>query len=521
MSDLKKLAATARQQGLRPILHENHKKPVSRRELIGQGFLAGTGLVFGPSLLSMFGGAGVARAAEGCVGDASSTVVPVNGLRMMLFEAAGGMNIAGSNFMVYGKGGVGDHLSAKALGVLGLPGSMAGADQVSTEFGIPMHAQSPLLEGLRFATSPETRDGCNGFVTCVTSMDDSTANQFSPVYYMYKAGALGALSHVIGSETSAHGARSLAPAESIISSLSSTRVNRYDDARNLVSAASLEELLPGQVANVLKAATKMSEARLKAFAESQMPEQIRELVRCGYAKSAEAAQGNLVDAVDASKDTALIAALAGVVGTNTRNFQVTRDANNDENQATLSQAYLLLKGYAACATRVMGGRDYHNNPRAETNQKDFEVGYQMGLALESARVMGKSIVLVLYTDGGVGCSDPETPDDNSTQANGQAMFTGDRGEGSCMVTIAYHPSGRPGIANPRQQVNAFNENGGVDQNFAEGKIVANSVTNAVQCIVLNILALHGQLADADKVLGSNHPFKDVMDQYVMFQPFPA
>lgn len=516
--DLKRLYQRAKAQGLSPIVHENHKAPLTRRDLLAQGFLAGTGFVVAPSLLSMLSTS--AYAAGDCGAAAGATEVAFDGMRVMAFEAAGGMNISGANFMVWGKGGAGDFLPASALGVLGVPATMATADQVSTEFGIPMHARSALLEGMRQATTPECRERVNGFPICVTSMDDSNANQFSLSYYAFKSGALGSLSHVIGTESTAHGARSLAPAESVVSSLSATQVRSFEDSRNLVSAASLETLLPGRVGAILRAAAGMSGSRIEQLQNQQLPEQIRELVRCGYVKSADAANGNLSDAVDASKDTALITALSAITETNTRNFAVNRNMAQGENQSTVAMTYLLLKGYAGFATKVMGGRDYHNNPRAETNQKDFDVGFQIGTAMQMAHQTGRTLVTLLYTDGGVGCSDPNTPDDANldSPAGGQAMFTGDRGEGGAIIVMAYHPTARPPIANPRQQVNAFNTSGAVDQNFAEGKIVANSVTNAVQCAILNILALHGKLGEAEKVLGAAHPFADpaVMQHYVMF-----
>jgi hypothetical protein len=523
--DLKKLAALARRRGRNPMLHTGgHKQPTTRREFLAQGFLRGTGLVFTPSLFSLLASHAYAQD-SGCGGGGAEADSPMNAMRILAFEAAGGMNIAGSNFMVWGQGGKGDFLPSSALGVLGLPSSQARSDLVSEEVGIPMHAASPLLEGLKAATSADCRARLNGFPICVTSMDDSNANPFSAAYWAYKAGALGSLAHVVGNDETAHAARSPAPAESVLSSLSATQIRSFEDCRNLVSAATLEQVLPGRVDDVLHAMSRMSAARLEMLTDKQLPDQLRELVRCGYAKAGEAVSGGLTDAVDASRDQALLDALATTAtNPNPRNFQVNRDLDDSENQETLSLAYLLLKGYAGFATKVMGGRDYHNNPRAETNQKDFEVGFQMGIAFQAAHHTQKSLVTILYTDGGVGCSDPDTPADSdpATPAGGQAMFTSDRGEGGAIIVMAYHPSGRPFVSD-RHQINAFNSNGGVDQNFVDGKIVANSVTNAVQCALLNVLALHDRLGDAAKVLGANHPFVEssVLERYLMFGAWPA
>lgn len=507
-------------QGINPYLaHQKHPN-LTRRELLARGFLRGSSLVFAPSLLDVF--ANRAMAQGGCAVDQSATA-PVEALRVLAIEAAGGMGLAGSNFVVWGQGGRGDHLNARALGLLGLPANMAGVELVSDELGIPMHANSPLLEGIKAVTTPECRALVNGFPLCVSSMDDSNANPFSVAYWAYKAGAMGSLAHLIGSESSAHGARSPAPAESLLSSVAATTIRNFDDARGLVSATNLEDALPGKVGDILAASSAMSESRLAMFNAKQMPEQVRELVRCGYIKARDGVRSGLADAVDASQNTALLQAIAATsTNPNPRNFAVNRDPNDGDNQETLSLAYLLLNGYAGFASKTIGGCDYHNNPRANTNQVDFDIGVQVGLALQSAHTLGKALVIVLQTDGAVGCSNPDAieNDDPLTPAGAQPMYTSDRGEGSAMVMLAYHPSLRP-VVEPRQQVNAFNQDGGVDQNYLPGKIIANSVTNAIQCIVMNLLALGDKLGSLDQVLGANHPFRDpsAIENYVMFRPW--
>jgi hypothetical protein len=526
MANLKKLAQIARAQGLSPIMHADHRAPMTRRDLVAQGFLAGGAYVLTPSILAMLSGR--AYGAPDCGAGSADATAPVNGIRIMAFEAAGGMNIAGSNFMVWGANGKGDTLPPAGLGVLGVPAARATAT-VNEDFGIAMHPDSALLNGLLAATSPGCRAKVNGVPFCVSSADDSSNNPFSLAYWANKAGAKGTLSSLIGSETTAHGARSMAPVESVSASVSSTQIRSFDDARNLVTAASLETAMPGRVGSILKAASGMSSARIKMLTDKELPEQVRTLIECGYISSETAVSGNLSDAVDARQDAALVAALAAAGGgydPTLRNFQINRNIAQGDTPATLSAAYLLLKGYSGFATRVMGGRDYHNNPRQDTNQKDFDVGFQMGTVLEAAHTMGKSIALVLQTDGGVGCSDPNTPDNPNAANNpagGQAMFTSDRGEGSCMILMVYHPKGRPALSNDIGQVNSFNTNGAVDQNNPDGKIIANSPTNAIQSILLNILALNGRLGDAETILGAGHPFKDagVLEKYVMFGAWPT
>lgn len=519
--NLKRLAEIARRRGLSPMLHENHRLPMNRRDLVAQGFLAGTSYVVTPSLLSMW----ATRAkADGDCGPAKSFDVDPFGMRIMAFEAAGGGNLAGSNFMVFPGGGLGgDKLVAvTGLGTLGLPASQARMDP-NMDFGIPMHPNSAILAGMTAATTPACRARVSGFVECVSSADDSNRNPFSLAYWAAKAGSTGSLTNIIGSETTAHGARSDAPPESVIT-MSSTQVRSYSQAADLVTAANLETALPGKVGSVLKAATALSDSRLRMLANEEMPEQVRQLGVCSFESARDAVASGLGDQVDASQDAAFLAELAAITDANVRGFTIDRTAAGLE--STLAPIYLLLKGYAAFATQVMGGFDYHNNPRATTNQRDFDLGFRVGTCLQAAHIQGSALAVVINTDGGVGCSDPNTPDDPNNAVNpagGQGMFTSDRGEGGLMVVLAYGPRGRAPIINPAHQVGAFNDSGAVDHDYELGKVISNSPTNAIQCALMNILALHGRLGDLAGVIGENNPFADesVRDAHLIFGPWPT
>ena len=46
-----------------PLLHGCHKRPVSRREFLGQGFLTGAAMITLPNVFSLLGGSGELQAA--------------------------------------------------------------------------------------------------------------------------------------------------------------------------------------------------------------------------------------------------------------------------------------------------------------------------------------------------------------------------------------------------------------------------------------------------------------------------
>jgi hypothetical protein len=91
-----------------PQRHDNHRRPMTRRELIGQGFMTGGAAVLSTGLFGMFANprdalAQVALATDlqgdatllGCGVDRAGTKIP-----FICFDLAGGANLAGSNVLV-------------------------------------------------------------------------------------------------------------------------------------------------------------------------------------------------------------------------------------------------------------------------------------------------------------------------------------------------------------------------------------------------------------------------------------
>lgn len=68
-----------------------------------------------------------------------------------------------------------------------------------------------------------------------------------------------------------------------------------------------------------------------------------------------------------------------------------------------------------------------------TNVRDRDAGVIIGKLLESAKVMGKPLYLMVTTDGAVSSDKSATPDSN---------FNSDRGSAEC-YTFLYNPTGRP------------------------------------------------------------------------------
>ena len=93
-----------------PLLYPDHPLPVSRRDFIRQGLMAGLGVVTTPSLFGLFANPGAALAAlspdlaalkQACgIATQGAGKIP-----FICFDLAGGANISGSNVLVGQTGG--------------------------------------------------------------------------------------------------------------------------------------------------------------------------------------------------------------------------------------------------------------------------------------------------------------------------------------------------------------------------------------------------------------------------------
>lgn len=504
MKSLKQLVARARARGLEPFQHENHAYPLTRRQLISQGFTLGGGLLITPSLLSYAGKA----YAEGTCGDPSADMAVFRATpKLMVFEAPGGLS-AGANLFVGGQGGYQDRLPDAGYGRMSVSNQWVKEEPDVDTFGIPLWKRGGFYLGLMRGTTPEVRAKMSGFTACARSIDDNAGNPFSPVYWAHRAGFQGALAPIIGSQETVNGARSLSPLSSILGSVSATQINGVGDARNLLEALALSQALPGRLDKIIAAAAQLSEAQLKRLSGKALPDQIAELVRCNYIKSAKGAGQNLADSIDFSKNAAFLAALNAtndpalnppvlLDGTTAVPFTANANLGQGEEAQVLQMAYMLASGFAGAATYVGDGVDYHDNPRGTCNQRDFNYGYRMGLAFTAAHYLATTLgsdagfYVIFHTDGSAGCSDNTARQDTSAQAMMGPNPTNDQGESSMMCVLGLHRKGRIPIQNPLHQINSMNGNGGVDSNNPNHKVIADSPEKAMLSLMQNIAWAEG------------------------------
>jgi len=480
-----------------PLRNLNHKRPITRRDFLAQGFISGAAMIVAPSLFGLFKSpAAYAQAAAQCNLSAGAGRIP-----FMCFDLAGGANIAGSNVLVGGPGGQLDFLSEAGYSKLGLPSDMLPslAGQVNSEFGLAFHADSAFLRGMLSKTSVTTRANTNGVVVCARSENDTGNNPHNPMYGINKAGADGALVTLIGTEPSDSGGNSQAPMAMIDPAARPIKVDRPSDVTGLVDTGRLAQLLaPQDAAAVMAAVEQISEAKLQHMTEDAIVEQ---LIRCGYVESTAL--------VSAFGNPSLLDPLADTDITTIFNAG---ELNQDKFRKTASVMKLAVNGYAGAGTVEFGGYDYHDGTRASGEVRDFEAGQAMGAALEYASRRGQQLMIYVFSDGAL---DSDGSLDNSAAGRGKGNWRGDNQSTAAVFMLVHDPAGRPPLVSPaRQQLGYYRMSGDVETASSR---IANNVTLLAEAIVLNFMALHDDVGRFATALPSHGLGTDV-NNLIAFAP---
>lgn len=464
-----------------PLLLENHKKPITRRDFIGRGLIAGSAVAIGPALLGVLGSNAYAAVTEtdcGIVAGAGG-----NGkVPFMAYDLTGGANIAGSNVLVGGAAGQLDFLSNSGYSILGLPAnkvpSLAGQTSTldSGGMGLQWHADSALLKGIRDIASQATLDNVNGAIICARSANDTSNNPHNPMYGIYKAGLDGDVVSLIGTKNTDSGGNSAAPASMIDLSVRPTKIASGADALGLVDTGKLAQLFPdpNNAKSVLQTIQSISDKKLSKI---QMDAALDKLIQCGYLESTVAASG------DASRTDINADPLLSSVFTNS-GFKMS------DYPKTAAVAKLVVNGVAGAGTVQLGGYDYHNSTRTTGDTRDRRAGQEIGAALEYARMVGKPLMIYVFSDGSVASN-------GNTDSTGKGIWKGDNSTTAASLMLVYSPNGLPQIANNNQQIGYYRSSGAIE---TAASVVSNNVDQLAEAIVLNYMALHNDQGRFSTVL---------------------
>ena len=493
-----------------PQRHNNHGRPMTRRELLGQGFIAGSATVLGGGVLGLFANpravyadlaADLQLLTQGCGITNGAGKIP-----FIAFDLAGGANMVGSNVLVGREQGQLDVLSTAGYRKQGLPGDQvpgvaevtptatSNGDHTDTSLGLGFHSDSAFLRGMQASFSTISTANVNGAVIPARSENDTGNNPHNPLYAIQRAGADGSILTLCGSRNSDSGGNSMAPLMMVNPEFRPTKVDRPSDAVGLVDTGQLVGLLgPEDATAVLESIYRLSRAKMddpQVATGVTQDAVIKDLVKCGYLKSADVADrfGNV------NLDPG--ASLNGIVGAGGIFSDAEWNgggADESEFRKTASIMKLVIDGYAGAGCVTMGGYDYHGGMRQEGEVKDFRAGRCMGACLEYAARRAVPLVLYVFSDGSL--SSNGTIDD-SVNGRGKGEWTSDNQDTAASFFLVYNPGGRAQLlttsgltAAQHQQIGFFSADGNVQRAGTPG---ANNVNLLVEMLALNYMALHGE-----------------------------
>lgn len=515
----------ARPHGLHePFRHENHPRPVTRRQLLGAGFLSAPAMVLAPAWLGSLLKSRNALAAPtldptisamkaecSIVGGGGSGPLP-----FIVIDLAGGANLMGSEALAGVSGGPLNFLWTAGYAKLGLPGNMVPTSStfIDTSLGLPFHSDSAILRGIKTKATAPTLAGVNGVVIPAMSQNDTGNNPLNPMYGIAKAAfgtssanpvPFGSLLTLIGTQSTVSGGNSAAPAALIDPTLQPTKIASAADDVGLVSTS-------GAAPNQDTLAALASQARISAgvtpqasktnlsgtaFANSTLASPVipggstaadtalKEQVRCAFVKTAYTEnQFGDPSSLNPTLDTNLVGASGAI-------FTPSEYNGDSDLQKAGAVMKLVVNGYAGAGTITLGGYDYHDSTRATGEMKNQRAGVIIGAILEYARRVGSPVMIQVISDGSLTSTGSI---DNSTNGRGKLGWQGDAQQTASSFILAFSPKGRPAMNS--NQIGYLNSDGTVN---AMSSPAANANNLLVQTVILNWMAANGTIANFDAI----------------------
>lgn len=522
-----------------PLRHPDHRRPMSRREMISQGFRKGGATMLGTSLFSLLGQR--AHAISPNLLDSALTnytacdLGAVSGRKIpfICFDLAGGANIAGSNVIIGGPGGQRDALSTAGYAKLGLPPDIlpfgVNPNSVSGDFtddtlGLLFHTTSAMLQGILEKAPTGMRGFVNGAVIPGRSDNDTGNNPHNPMYGIYKAGVRGQILQLIGSENSVSGGNSMAPALMIDPEIMPTKIDRPSDASGLVDVGDLNLLLEDaeDIVSVLESMKRITDVKLDLVNTTLTnptteDQRLKDRLSCEYLRSADTLEKfSDPDALDPSIDPDIV----GPTGI----FSQAEFDGDGEFRKAASVMKLVIDGIAGAGTIEMGGFDYHTGDRRTGEARDLRAGRCIGACLDYARRTSTPVMIYVFSDGSV------ASDGSIEMINGieKGVWSGDNSSTAASFFLVYDPAGSPVLydqGNPdplqHQQIGWMRADASVETSATPA---AANVNLNVETIILNYMALHGEQGMfGDPSFFQGHGLGDPsnLDRFIAFNPIQS
>jgi hypothetical protein len=373
--------------------------------------------------------------------------------------------------------------------------------------GLKYQTDSGVLDGIQSVTQASTRQKVEGGAFIAFSENDTQNNPHNPMYWIQKAGATGIIAQTAGTSTRRSGGRSKIPSMSYDPTVAPVPIRNPNDAAGLADLGRVSELFNNnQVQSILSTIDSMGQRQLNRFSAKSLPDQIKEVVGCGFGSEGIASRlkafNNEIGELDPTQNTEV--------------RQVYTNIDNDnEQKRQASIVNLVLDGYVGTGTLEMGGYDYHNRDRSDTNARDRRAGQAIGRIIELAARKGTDVMVYVFSDGGVnsrsGNVDGTAGDyfrwqsDDSRRAGSYILYYKHAGRADMR-----HTDG--GFDNFKRQVGWYKADGSAE---TSANALSNNVVNLAKGAVLNYLAILGEEGKIEEVVGDN-PFGSNLDDYIFF-----
>jgi len=294
-----------------------------------------------------------------------------------------------------------------------------------------------------------------------------------------------------------------------------TKVDRASDVTGLVDVGDLIGLLDqSDAVAVMEAIERISARKLNKINTGIGSDAvIKELVDCGYVKSADLADrfGN-----PASLNPELDPDIVGPGGV----FSSAEYQSDSEFRKTASVMKLVMNGFAGAGTVTMGGFDYHTGDRSTGELRDLRAGRCMGACLEYAAKIGMPLMLYVFSDGSLSSNGMI---DESENGRGKGVWTGDNSSTAASFFMVYNPTIKPVLMGStleqqlrHQQIGYMRPDASVE---TASSPAANNVNLLVETVILNYMALHGEQGNfANLFPGHGLGNSSLMDSLTAFQP---
>lgn len=458
-----------------PIRPLGHGKPVTRRDLLGQGLISGGAMVLAPSLLGSIYSQ-TAQGQESIAAACETDNGPVGGTAAIVIELAGGGNLAGANVFVGGRGGQRDTLASyQTIGGPATPTAM--------QYGLLWNSSSQMLAGINSVlTDQATKDKVKGILYCSISNDDLETNLYLPSHHLVHAGAMGKIAKLAGMVGKPGGTRSNTGFRE--PGLSPVVINSPNDVRSIVDRHKIALTLNDDAMNrILRTSANMGIDSLCKISRRSLSEQMAAICGCRYEKSYKLATEFSADNLDPTKDA---------------NINTIFGGRNGSAEACISK--LVIGGNAGVGVILKDGYDYHDGTRTTGDAKDREAGVTIGQIIAYAATQNRPVSIMIITDGGV-------------SSNDSGAWTADSGVRSAALQISYHPAGVKTVDGKDPQVGAYKNDSTVD---ASVNAISNSPPSLALAFTANYLALNGDEGKLQTLFGDN-AISQKLQEYLVYK----